>query len=93
MSEIDGFFEQRLQRAQPEHFVEHLLDDLVLLGRGHRHALVFEQTLDHAADFGAQAILRDGRNAFEIQHADQLAMDLAFQLKDAVGGACGCRAR
>ena len=84
-----GLLEQRLERAQAEHFVEHLLDDLVLLGGGHGDALVFEQALDHAADLGAHAVLRDGGDAVEVQHADELAVDLRFQLEIAVGGAGG----
>ena len=54
-----GLLEQRFQRAQPKHFVEHFFDDPVLLGGGHRHALVFEQPLHHAADLGAHALLRN----------------------------------
>ena len=84
---MDGSLSSGSSGPRPEHFVEHFLDHPVLLGRGHRHALVFEQTLDHAADFGAQAILGNGGNAFEVQHADQLAVNLALQLKGAVGGA------
>ncbi len=72
---------------EAEHFVEHFLDDAVLLGRGHGHALVVEQALDHAADFGAQAVLRERGDALQVEHADQLAVDLALELECAIAGA------
>ena len=79
------FLEQRFQRPQAQHFVEHLFDDPVLLGRGHGHALVFEQALHHAADFGAHAVLGERGDALQIQHADQLAVDLRLEFEIAVG--------
>ena len=82
-------FEQRLQRAESEHFVEHLFDDLGLLGGGHGHALFVEQAFDDAADLGANAVLGNGGGALQIEDADQLAMDLRLQLEVAVGDAVG----
>ena len=83
----DGrFLEERLQRPQAEDLIEHLLDDPVLLGRGHGHALVHQQALDDAADLGTHAVLGNRRDAFQVQHADQLAMNLALQLEDSVVG-------
>ena len=84
-----GSLSSGFERAEAEHFVEHLFDDLGLLGGGHRHALFVEQALHHAADLGAHAVLGDRGDALQIQHADQLAMDLRFQLEVAVGAARG----
>ena len=84
---MDGSLSSGLQRAEPEHLVEHFLDDLGLLGGGHGHALFVEQALHHAADLGADAVLRDRGDALQVQHADQLAVDLRLQLEIAVGGA------
>ena len=64
---MEGFFEQRFERAQAENFVEHFFDDLVLLGGGHGDALVFEEPFDDAADFGAQAVLRKRGDALQVQ--------------------------
>ena len=76
--------EQRFERPQAQHFVEHLFDDAVLLGRGHGHALVFQQALHHAADFGAQPVLGKRGDALQIEHADQLAMDERLEFEVAV---------
>ena len=84
-----GSLSSGFQGAETEHFVEHFLDDLGLLGGGHGDALFVEQALHHAADLGADAVLGNGRNALQIEHADQLAMDLRFQLEIAVGAARG----
>jgi len=84
-----GLFEQRIQRAEAEHLVQHLFHNLRLLGGGHGDAFVVEQALHHTADFGAYAVLGERRNAFQVEHADQLAMDFRFQLKIAIGGASG----
>src|SRR5262249_32150102 len=64
-----------------KYFVEHLLHNLGLFGRSHRDALFLEQTLDHAPDFHAHAVLWDRGDAVQVQHADQLAVNLRFQLK------------
>ena len=88
-----GLLEQCFERSQPQDFVQHFLDDLSLLGRGHGHALFVEQALHHAADFGAHPVFGDGRNVVRVQHTDQLAMDLRFQLEVAVGAARGHRWR
>ena len=74
---------------EPQHLVEHLFDDLGLLGGGHGHALFVEQALHHAADLGADAVLGNRRGALQIEHADELAVDLRFQLEIAVGAARG----
>ena len=79
--------EQRLERPQAEHFVEHFFDDSVLLGGGHGHALVVQQALHHAADLGAHAVLGDRGDALQVQHADQLAMNFALEFENTVGGA------
>ncbi len=84
-----GSLSSGLQRAQTEHLVEHLFDDLVLLGGGHGDALFVEQALHDAADLGAHAVLGNGRDALQIQHADELAVDLRLQLEVAVGAAIG----
>ena len=89
MSRDGGLFEQRLERAEAEDFVEHLFDDLGLLGGGHGDALFVEQALHDAADLGAHAVLGDGGDALQIEHADELAMNLRFQLEVAVGAAIG----
>ena len=86
-----GLFEQGFQGAETEHFVEHFLDDPGLLGGGHGDALFVQQALHHAADLGANAVLGDGRRALQVEHADELAVDLRFQLEVAVGAAGGDR--
>ena len=86
-----GSLSSGLQRAEAQHFVEHLLDDLGLLGGGHGHALFVEQALDDAADLGAHAVLGDRRDALQVEHADELAVDLRLQLEVAVRRARGHR--
>src|SRR5579883_642963 len=83
------FLQERLQRAETEHFVENFLDDLGLFGGGHGDALVVEQALDHASDFGAEPLFGNRRDALQVEHADELAMDFALQLEIAVGAAGG----
>ena len=84
-----GSLSSGFERAQAQHLVQHLLDDLGLLGRGHGHALFVEQALHHAADLGADAVLGQRRDALQVEHADQLAVDLRLQLEIAVGAAGG----
>ena len=84
-----GSLSSGLQGAEAQDFVEHLFDDLGLLGGGHGDALFVEQALHDAADFGADAVLGNGGDALQVEHADQLAMDLRFQLEVAVGAAVG----
>src|ERR1035437_2425787 len=84
-----GLFEQRFQGAETEDFVEHFLDDLGLLGGRHGHALFVEQAFHDAADLGADAVLGDGRGALQVEHADELAVDLRFEFEVAVGAAGG----
>jgi hypothetical protein len=81
--------EQGFKRPESENFVEHLFDNLGLLRGSHRHALFIEQAFDHAADFRAHAVLGDGGDAVQVEHADQLAMDLRLQLEVAIRAAGG----
>ncbi len=84
-----GSFSSVSSGPEAEHFIEHLFDDLGLLGGGHGDALFFEQALHDAADFGANAVLGNGGDAIQIQHADELAVDLRLELEIAVGAALG----
>ena len=88
-----GLLEQRFERPETQHLVEHLFDDAALLGGGHGHALVVQQALDDAADFDAQAVLGNRGDALEVEHADQFAVNLALQLEVAVGAPRGHRER
>ena len=55
--------------------------------RGHGDALVFEQALDDAADLGAHPVLWNGRDTFQVQIADELAVNLRLQLEVTIGAA------
>jgi hypothetical protein len=84
-----GFLEERLERTEAEDFIEDLFDHLVGFGGGHGNAFVFEEAFDDAADFGADAILGQGGDFFEVEDADELFMDFGLELEIAVGGAYG----
>jgi hypothetical protein len=63
----DGrFFEEWLERSQPEDFVENLFDDAVLFSGGHRNVFVFEQSFNDPTNLGAQTFFGKGRDPFEV---------------------------
>jgi hypothetical protein len=51
-----------------------------------------QKAFDDAADLDSQAFLGKGRNAFQIENAQQFLMDLRLQLEVAIRGAAvrGC---
>ena len=84
-----GVFEQRLQRAQAEDFVEHFFDEALALGDGHRDLVFVDQPLHHVADLVAHAFFAERFELLRRERVDQLRVDPGFDLEPAVGSAGG----
>ena len=72
--------QQRLERPEPEDFVDQLAEQDVALAQAERRSFFGEQLADQRADlaFGARAI--GVRQRLEIQPVEQLAVDVRLQL-------------
>ena len=79
MSEMVGSLQQRLEGSQAEHFVQHLLDDAVLLHQAERRLLFFNEPRDSGPDLGARPFTRHGRKRFQIDPVQQLAVQRKLQ--------------
>ena len=72
--------QQRLERAQAEDLVQNLFGDLLLFERAEQRRLVVDQRDDRLAHFGAHALVVDGRQRFEVDLVQQLAVKRELQL-------------
>ena len=81
MSLIARIAQQRLERAEAEHVVEHLGEERLALAEVERRRLFREQLAEQRANlaFGAAAI--GLRQRLEVQPVEQLAVDVRPQLE------------
>jgi len=63
------------------------------MSRRHGDALFLQQLFDNATDFHAHAVAWERVDLIEVEHADELAVDLALELEGAAGSAQGARGR
>ena len=71
--------QQRFERAQSEHFIEHFLDDPILLNQTKRRFLLFDQLRHGRADLNLDPFSGDGRDCFQIDFVEQLAVKGEFE--------------
>ena len=77
--------QQRLERPQAEHLVQDLFDHALALGERHGNAFVRDQPLHYHADLRAHALFVQRSSCSGIERVQQLVMDLALDLKPAIG--------
>ena len=75
MSEIVGIREQRLERAQSEHFVENFLRQALALLQVHRRGFADDERFENLRHFAADVVAVDFGQAIEIQLLNQLAVN------------------
>jgi hypothetical protein len=85
-----GVLQQRFERSQAEHFVQHFIADLLLLKRAQQRGLGIDQRDQRLPDFAAHALVVDGRQRLQIDLVDQLAVQgelqfLVFGLESVLG--------
>ena len=77
--------EQQLQRAEAERLVEHLVDEALALDAVEQRVFGVAQVLDDQADLAAQRVAFQVADARQVELVDQLAVDEALQLLEALG--------
>ena len=84
-----GIFEQRLERAQTEDFVEHFFYEALALHQRHRDLIVGDEPLHRIADLFADAFFAQRLELVGRERINQPAMDSRFDLEPTVGSAAG----
>ena len=80
MSLMVGILQQRLERAQAEDLVQHLVADLLLLGGGQQIRLVFHDRQHRLPHFAANAVVVDAGQRLQVDPVEQLAVQRELQL-------------
>ena len=75
-----GILQQRLQRPQAEHFVQHFVADLLFFERAEQRRLGVDQRDHRLAHFAAHALVVDGGQRFQVDLVHQLAVQGELQL-------------
>ena len=76
-----GVAQQRLQRPEPEHVVEHFGEEHLALGKAERRHLLGEQLREQRADFGLGARAIGLRERLEVEAIEQLAMHVRAEIE------------
>ena len=77
---MDESSQQRLERPQAEHLVQHLVADLLLLGRGQEVRLVRHHRQHRLPHLAPYAVVVDAGQRVEVDPLQQLAVQREFQL-------------
>ncbi len=75
-----GILQQRLERAQAEHLVQHFIADLLFLERAEQRRLGIDERDERLADFAAHALVVDGGERLQVDLVHQLAVQGELQL-------------
>ena len=71
--------EERLERSQAQHFVEHLIDELVILDGVQRDTVLGQDRADERRELAAQFVARDLVENAQIEQREQLFVQIHFE--------------
>ena len=75
-----GIFEQRLERAQAEDFVEDFARQALALGKAERNGFAVDRVADQDEDFFARRIAGGAAEFFQVEAVEDFAVQVGFDL-------------
>ena len=84
-----GVFEERLQGAEAENFVEDFLDEPLALDEGHGKRLFDDQLFDYGADLAADAVFVEVLELIGRERIEKFLVNVTLQFKPAIRARTG----
>ena len=77
---MPGILKKGLKRTETEYFVQNFIADLLLFERTEQGRLGIDKLNHRLAHFGANTLVVDGRQGFQVDLVHQLAMQRELEL-------------